>query len=1060
MKFFKHPVGVHRPWVSKSLNLCKFALAGMVLLNMQASAAEAPKANAKSNYNFNLNFAKLTGKVVDEKGEALVGVSIRIKGTTTGTQTDANGNFTLDVQPNAVLTVSYIGYGTKDVAVGGKSTITITLNSNTNLNEVVVTALGIKKEEKKLGYAVTTVKGDLLDKAKESNIAYSLEGRVAGVSISGVSGGPGSSARILLRGVTSGSAGSPLFVINGVPMDNSSRGTSGEWGGADYGDGIANINPDDVETMTVLKGQSASALYGARAANGVILITTKGGKKNSGFGVEVNSNYQADKPINYEDFQTQYGQGEHGVRPANVAAAISTGNLGWGEKLDGQPTIQFDGKMYPYSNKSNYLDFYRTGNTFTNTVSFDGGNETGAFRLSLSDAHANSIVPNSNLDRKTFNLNANQNVTDKLNIAVVANYLVENSKNRPSLSDGPGNPNNVLFLAANEDQAALSPGTTASGAEQQWNNDIYVTNPYFAANNFINNTGRKRLISSLTARYDFTKWIYLQGRIGYDNINDSRFKVTPTGTAYSSNAAGGLDEQSTAQQYELNYDVLFGVKHDIVKDLLSFDFTGGGNIRKNSYTYTSLSGGPFILPYFYSYSNLQTKNAASYTFNQSEVHSAYYTADFSLKNYLVLSTSGRYDTYSTLYPVVVKGNGGLFAPSASASFIFSEFTHWPALDFGKLRVSYAQTSGEPTDKYITQQYYNINNPVNGVVTGGFSGDLPNYFLKPFTLTETEVGTEMKFFNGRAGLDVAYFHRKTKNEILKGSLDVATGYNTRYIGTQSFQNNGIEVELKGTPVQTSSFSWSPSINFTYVKNKVLKTDDAMTTQGLGTYRPLNANLAFVVGLPGPQVMATDYKRNASGQIIFDANGLPESDGVRRAHGTTVPKIYGGFNNDFSYKHINLSFLVDYRFGNKVLSATNYYSMYRGLNKATLVGREGGVVGDGVTEDGQKNTKSVEAEVYYQALAQRVSALNVLDGSFIKLRQVTLGYTFTRGFLTGTPFSGVTISAVGRNLWTIMKHTNNIDPESGFANSVAYAGIEGTSLPSTRTYGINVNFKLKK
>lgn len=1059
MKFFKHPVGVHRPWVSKSLNLCKFAIAGMVLLNIQASAAEAPKAKTNSNFNFNLNFAKLTGKVVDEKGEPLVGVSIRIKGTTTGTQSDANGNFTLDVQPNTVLIVSYIGYGTKEVAAGGKSTITITLNSNTNLNEVVVTALGIKKESKKLGYAVSTVKGDLLDKAKESNVAYSLEGRVAGLSISGVNGGPGSSARILLRGVTSGSAGSPLFVINGVPMDNSSRGTSGEWGGADYGDGISNINPDDVETITVLKGQSASALYGARASNGVILITTKTGKKNSGFGVEFNSNYQADKPVNNEDFQTVYGQGEHGVRPSNVASAISTGNLGWGEKLDGKQTIQFDGKMYPYSNKNNYLDFYRTGNTFTNTVSFDGGNETGAFRLSLSNAHANSIIPNSDLNRKTFNLNVNQNVTDKLNVSVVANYLIEDSKNRPSLSDGPGNPNNVLFLAANEDQAALSPGTTATGAEQQWNNDIYVTNPYFAANNFINNTGRKRLISSITARYDFTKWIYLQARIGYDNINDSRFKVTPTGTAYSSNAAGGLDEQSTAQQYEINYDALLGVKHDIIKDFLSFDASAGANQRRNSYTYTSLSGGPFILPYFYSYSNLQTKNAANYQFNQSRVNSAYYTVDLSLKNYLILSTTGRYDTYSTLYPVVVKGNGNIFTPSVAGSFIFSEFTHWPALDFGKLRVSYAKTSTEP-GVYITQQYYNINNPVNGSVTGSFPLDLPNYFLKPYTLTETEVGTELKFLNGRAGLDVAYFQRKTKDEILKGSLDISSGYNNHYIATQSIQNKGIEAELKGIPIQTPSFSWSTSLNFTYVKNKVLKTDELNTTQGLGTYRPLNANLALVVGLPGPQVMASDYKRNASGQIIFDSNGLPESDGVRTPHGTTVPKIYGGFNNDFNYKHISLSFLIDYRFGNKILSATNYYSTYRGLNKSTLPGREGGVVGDGVTEDGQKNTKAVEAEVYYQALAQRVSAINVLNGSFIKLRQVTAGYTFTKGFLTGTPFNGVTVSLVGRNLWTIKKYATNIDPESGFANSINYAGIEGTSLPSTRTYGINVNFKLKK
>ncbi|MET3499112.1 TonB-linked SusC/RagA family outer membrane protein [Mucilaginibacter rubeus] len=1057
MKFFKHPVGVHRPWVSQSLNLCKFALAGMVLLNVQASAAEAPKAKAKSNINFNLNFAKLTGKVVDEKGEPLVGVSIRIKGTTTGTQTDANGNFTLDVQPNAVLTLSYIGYATVDVAVGGKSTITITLKSNTNLNEVVVTALGIKKEEKKLGYAVTTVKGDLLDKAKETNVAYSLEGRVAGVSISGVSGGPGSSARILLRGVTSGGAGSPLFVINGVPMDNTQRGSSGEWGGADYGDGISNINPDDVETITVLKGQSASALYGSRASNGVILITTKGGKKNSGFGVEFNTNYQADKVNNTTDFQTTYGQGQHGVKPASVDGAQQSSRLAWGSKLDGSSTIQFDGKSYPYSaaGTNNLQNFYRTGNTYTNTVSFDGGGENGAFRLSVSDLNAGSIVRNSNLGRKTFNLNVNQNVTPKLNIAVVANYLIENSKNRPSLSDGPGNPNNIWFLAPNINQSILSPGIAANGYEQVWTDDPYVTNPYFAANNFINNTGRKRLISSLTARYNFTDWIYAQARLGYDNINDSRFKVTPTGTAYYTGLMGGLDEQSTAQSFEFNADGLVGVKHTIVKDLLAFDFSAGANIRKNQYEYTSLSGGPFTLPFFYSYSNVSVKNPANYQFNKSEVHSAYYTADFNIKSFLTLSTTGRYDAYSKL----PANNLSIFTPSVSASFLFSDLLKLPTLDFGKLRVSYAKTSGEPDKAYSTSAYYNLGNQINGTTIGNYSLDLYNLNLKPYTLDELEIGTELKFFNGRLSVDADYFSRKTHNELLRSQLDPAAGFNTRLIGTQSFQNRGVEVEIKGTPVQTSTFSWSPSINFTYVKNKVLKTDDFGTTQTLGTYRPLNANLAYVVGLPGPQIMANDYKRDAGGNIIFNSDGYPETT-ARIPMGSTVPKIYGGLNNDFNYKHFNLSFLVDYRFGGKILSATNAYSIFRGLNKITLDGREGGVVGKGVTEAGTPNTKSVDAQDYYQKGLYNVSALNVLNGDFIKLRQVTFGYTFTSSFLNGSPFNAITVSAVGRNLWTIMKHSDNIDPESGFSNNINYAGIEGTSLPATRTFGINVNFKFRK
>jgi hypothetical protein len=337
--------------------------------------------------------------------------------------------------------------------------------------------------------------------------------------------------------------------------------------------------------------------------------------------------------------------------------------------------------------------------------------------------------------------------------------------------------------------------------------------------------------------------------------------------------------------------------------------------------------------------------------------------------------------------------------------------------------------------------------------------LNNLLLKPFTLTELEIGTELKFFNDRLGLDVAYFNRKTKNEIVNGSIDWSSGYTNRYAGTASVQNTGLEIELHGSPVKNSSFTWSPSFNFTYVKNKVLETDNVGGNIGLGTYRPLNATTAFVKGLAGPQIMANDYARDANGKIIFDANGIPTTT-ARIPLGSVIPKIYGGLNNDFTYKNFNLGFLIDYRFGNKVLSATNYYSIFRGLNKMTLEGREGGVVGDGVTTTGATNTTNVPAETYYQALARGVSALNVLDGSFIKLRQVTFGYTFGKNYLANTPLSSITFSLVARNLWTIMKHTDNIDPESNFAPGINYAGIEGTSVPAVRTYGFNLNFKLKK
>jgi len=1002
-----------------------------------------------------VNAAVVKGKVVDENGTPAPGVSVRIKGTTTGTITDANGNFSISAPDNAVLIFSFLGYENQEVPVGGKSELSVKLTvSAKSLNEVVVTALGIKKDEKKLGYAVTTVGGNVMDKAKESNVALSLEGRVAGLSISGTNGGAGSSARILLRGVTSTTASGPLFVINGVPMDNTQRGQSGEWGGADYGDGIANINPDDIESMTVLKGQSASALYGTRAVNGVILITTKSGKKNSGFGVEYNTNLQLDKVYDNTDFQKQYGQGENGVKPATVADALSSGNLAWGAKLDGSQVIQFDGKSYAYSATSDdYTKFYKTGKTWTNTVALTGGGETGSFRLSLSDFNNHAITPNSGLDRKTFNFNGTQTVIKNLDVNVVANYIIDDAKNRSGLSDGPGNPNNVQFLAPNESQSILSPGTLASGAEQQWNNDIYVTNPYFAAYKFVNNTKRERLITALSARYALTPWSYVQARLGYDKINDFRLNIEPTGTAYV--GGNGNMTQQTSQNTELNTDVLIGAKHDIVKDWLNLDVSVGGNIRKSNSSGTSISGSNFIIPYFYDLSNLPSRSSGNINVSKQQVNSAYYTADFAIKNFLVLSTTGRYDYYSSISKSV---GPGIFTPSVSASFIFSDLAHVDNLDFGKIRVAYSKTSAS-ANPYANQVYYSVNNSINGVNAGGFSSQLPNLLLKPYTLTELEIGTELKFFNDRLGLDVAYFNKKTKNEILNGSLDWSTGYTNAYFASASTQNKGVEVEIHGTPLKSKDFTWSPSFNFTFVQNKILHTDATDSNIGLGTYRPLNATTAFVVGMAGPQIMANDYKRDASGNIIFDANGIPEAT-ARKPLGSVVPKFYGGLNNDFSYKNFNLGFLIDYRYGNKVLSATNYYSIFRGLNKMTLEGREGGVVGKGVTESGAANTVNVPAETYYQAVARGISALNVLDGSFIKLRQVTFGYTFGKNYLGSTPFSSITLSLVGRNLWTIMKHTDNIDPESNFAPGINYAGIEGTSVPAVRTYGFNLNFKFKK
>lgn len=1061
MEDFKHPMGLRDRYRFSKSGLMKLSLIVSLVVGTQSVAEASPHNNATINKTKLAKRATISGKVVDETGAGLPGVSIKIKGTATGTVSDVTGAFAINASDNAVLVFSFLGYETKEVSVAGKTSISVSLvPESKGLTEVVVTALGITKDQKKLGYSVSTVNGEQLNKAKESNVALSLQGRVAGLSVGGSNGGPGSSARVLLRGLTSFTASSPLYVINGVPMDNTQRGQSGEWGGADYGDGISNINPDDIESMTVLKGQSASALYGSRAVNGVILITTKSGKKNTPIGVEFNTNFQFDKAVDNTDYQQIYGQGIQGVKPTTLDAARNSGSLAWGSRMDGSDVIQIDGQTHKYSPVSNYIDFYRVAPSYTNTASFTGGNETGNFRLSASNLRANSMVPNSYLDRKTFNFNGSQQVTPKLNVNIVANYVIEDSKNRSGLSDGPGNPNNVQFLAPNQDQATLAPGVDPSGKELTFTDDSYVTNPYFAANNFISNVNRTRLITALSAKYDLTKWLYLQGRLGYDDSNDKRLNIEPTGTGYRND--NGAMNTSKTHINEFNADVLINGKHSLVEDLLSVDLTIGGNIRKSELTGTFINGqNGFIIPYFYSLTNFRSRDSGPQIdpAQKKQVNSAYYSADFSLKDYLVLSTTGRYDYYSTISKSV---GPGIFSPSVSGSFIFSELKKMEGVDLGKVRLSFAQTSADALS-YANTVYYSLNNSINGFPAAGFSSQLPNLFLKPFTLKELEAGLEMKFWGDRLGFDVTYFSRKTNNEIINGNLDWSTGYTNRYIGTGSTQNRGLEVELHGTPVRASNFSWTPAFNFTYVKNKILQTDGITNNNiGFGTFRPAASSgiavTSLVVGLTGPQILATDYKRDASGNVVFDASGLPQR-GDLKAMGSTIPKIYGGLNNSFNYKQINLGFLVDYRFGNKVLSATENGSIFRGLNKLTLEGREGGVVGSGVTESGAVNTVNVPAQTYYQALSRNVGAVSVLDGSFIKLRQVTLGYTFNSAFLQGTPFSSIGVAAVARNLWTIMKHTDNIDPESGFSADPRYAGIEGASLPFARTYGINVNFKFK-
>lgn len=999
----------------------------------------------------------LKGKVSDDTGSPIYGVNVAIKGTTKGTITDSNGDYSITAAKGSTVIFSYIGFAATNIVVGNNSIINVSLKPDASiLNEVVVTALGISKEARKLGYSVTTVSGDQMIKARETNVAYSMSGRVAGLNISGTNGGPGSSARILLRGMASFGASSPLIVLNGVPIDNTQRGSAGEWGGADQGDGISNLNPDDIESMSVLKGASASALYGARAANGVILITTKAGKKGK-IAIDYNLNTVAEQAIDFSDYQYEYGQGQNGRRPNNVTSALNSGRFSWGERLDGRPTIQFDGKEYPYSAvKDNFKNFYRLGSSMTNSLSLSSGNETGNFRLSLANLNNNSVLRNSGLTRRTVNFTANQKFGKKLSIDIMSNFVDNFNDNQAQLSDGPMNANNIYLLATNVSEAALRPGYTTYTPTQNelaWNDDIFVTNPWFVVNRYENDIKRKRLISALTAKYDFTKNIYGLVRFGYDYMNDDVFSITPTGTAYSNGNAGGLNTKAKSSTIEMNVDAILGGNFKINDDF-SVDALAGATIRKNQFERIAIGGGPFVIPFFYSPFNVLNFNR-DYGFNKRQANSAFYSLDFNFRNQIILSTTGRYDAFSTL----PTASQGIFTPSVSLSYDFTEALKIDKLTYGKLRTSYAVVSGEPLSPYSTSQYYSVGSAIQGITTGSFGGGLPNLFLKPFTLTEFEVGTDLKFYKNRLSLDLAYFNRRTNNEIINGSLSESSGYTSQLIGTGSTQNSGLEVLITGVLMERKDFKWTSSFNFTSVKNNVNEINGTPSENqqlGMGTYRPLNANIAIIKGLPGPQIMANDYTY-LNGKIVVDAAGIPVQNPIRTPMGSVLPRAYGGLNNEFSYKNFNLSFLIDYRFGSKILSATNFYTTLRGLHQKTLVGRETGVLVDGVTADGAPNRTTVPAQDYYQGLARRISALNVLDGDFIKLRQVTFGYTINPKVFGRLPIKSAELSVVGRNLLVLHKKSDNIDPEAGFSSLITSAGIEGTSLPATRTYGLNLNVK---
>ncbi len=992
------------------------------------------------------------GQISDTKGETLPGVSIKIKGTNTGATTDVDGRFSINV-PNtsSVLVFTYIGYQTQEITLGSRTTLNVKLESaNTALTEVVVTALGISREKKALAYSVTEVKGEEFTTARETNVANAFSGKIAGVNVTGMSTGPGGSSRVIIRGNGSLSGNNqPLYVINGMPMNNTGRSNALGQNATylDRGDGISSINPDDIETINVLKGGPAAALYGSQASNGVILITTKSGKAQKGVGVELSSNFTVGSPSMYPDLQYEYGQGLDGIKPTTKALAISSGRLSFGAKIDNVTGgyVQFDGVERPYSAvnvKQNWKNFYQPNTNLTNTVAFSGGNSRQlTYRLSVSDLESKAMEPGSSYNRQTGNLSLRSELGKRITVETTMQYNIDRGTNRPGNGYADNTTNWATNLLANTvDIRNLAPGYDANFNEVQWQQVPEAQNPYFVINRMGNRDTKNRFMGQASVAYKIRDDLSFKvsGMRDIDRFDSSDYM--PIGTAKFPkglfNSGTSFVTKTTAQAL-LNYNKTFFSDFQV-------SALAGANIERNVAESTSNSGYEFIVPEFISYANLgiQSSSVGMSRFGQN---SLFGSADIGYKSLLYLTFTGRQDYFSTLAP----GNNAIFYPSVGTSFILSDAVKLPSIvSFAKLRASWAQVGGSTVSPYQINQLYtfeqggHIGRPVQNT-----SSALSNPLLRPLTSTTYEGGIDIQFLKNRLGLDFTYYNRKTTDDILSTSIAASSGYTSALLNVGELSNKGIEVLLTGTPIKSNKFTWDVSYNFAYNKNTIEKLAPGLSTVGgAGVGRPFNT------------IRGKTYLTNASGQRVFNRTSGYEMSGDEMEYGLGVPPTTMGFTNNLRYKSISLNVLLDAKFGNVVQSGLSRY-MYRfGLSKNTLPGRgPEGLTVSGVDQAGLPFTKTWpvdQVDTYYNNQAS-ISPLttSVFDGSFVKVRSLILSYRIPSAKLKALKVQSADISFVARNPFILYKCITDFDPESAYTIGNTQ-GQSSNTIPRTRDVGVNL------
>lgn len=1046
----------------------------------------------------------------EEDGEPVIGASVIVKGTSLGTVTDVNGRFELSGFPPSAtrLLISYISLMAKEVAIAPQ--VSVTLKSDTHLlDEVVVTALGISREKKALGYTAQEVKQDALVQGKDNNLLNSLSGKIAGVRITNTQGDVGSS-RIVIRGETSiAGENQPLFIVDGIPVDNSQLNARSS--GRDFKNAIADLNPEDIKTLTVLKGPNAAALYGARAAHGAIVITTKGGdKRQKGIGITLHSSTQVSFVATLPEFQNLFGQGAGG-RFSYVdgkGAGVNDGvDESWGPRLDiGLLIPQFDSPLDADGNRvatpwvshpNNVRDYFRMGISTNNGISVARGDDKYQFRVGYNYEKQVSIVPDAGTNKTNISLNTDYHLAKWIVVGATANYIVYTAPSLPGSATPSGS--NVrsnspmlqfLWFGRQVDTNSLKADYT-----RNWNSSYY-DNPFWSASYNTQSQERHRLIGDLHAEFRLTDGLNVRFRTSTDWYNDRRKSKVKWGSAGAGSPYGSYAEDAYTVK-DNNTEVLATYIKQLNKNW-GIDALLGFNVRNKQYENNYQAAPRLAVADLYTLTNSRDPLTSSNDFYRLRQYGLYGSIQLDYRRWAFLNITGRNDWSSTL-PV---DNNSYFYPSVTASVLLSEAFGWrsKAVNYLKIRGGWSQV-GADANPYQLATVFTSETAFNGnpLQSSSTIGMNPN--LKPEKTSSIEAGFEAAFWDNRLCLDFTYYKTDSRNQILKLATTAASGYTSQVRNAGHIRNRGYEIQLGAVPIQTSKgFRWNLDLNYGANSSKVVKLDD----EGLITsYQLYSSGIQILasVGEAYGTLFGTSYVRDANGNVVVDANGLPKISTTNKTLGKFTPDWTGGISNTFSYRSLSLSFLIDASVGGSIFSNTNKTGKYTGVLANTLSGRDAehgglwyytaamgnnvrlpespsysvssdglyyaqvngqstrvyqdGIMVEGVTESGSKNEEVVSAEKYYHRIYS-IAEANVYDASYVKLREVALSYRLPRLWTQKLHLQEASVTLTGRNLWTIYKSVPNIDPESALTTGNAQ-GVEAYSLPTTRSFGVNLSVK---